>query len=75
MPDCEALEEFPSGICTLKALKELSFRGCKSLKNMPEGFDGLTCLKKLYIMADCQALKEFRSRLYILSMRWRNYHL
>ena len=60
MWDCEALEEFPSGICTLKALEELSFNGCKSLRKIPEGLGGLTCLKKLY-MWDCEALEEFPS--------------
>ena len=37
MWDCEALEEFPSGIFTLKALKELSLHGCKSLRKIPKG--------------------------------------
>jgi hypothetical protein len=40
MGDCEALEEFPSGVCTLKALEELSFKGCKCLGNIPEGLGG-----------------------------------
>jgi Leucine-rich repeat (LRR) protein len=60
MNDCEALEEFPLGICTLKALEDLQLEGCKSLKTIPEGLGGLTCLKKLY-MYDCEALEEFPS--------------
>jgi hypothetical protein len=31
MYDCEALKDFPSGIYTLKALKELSMYGSKFL--------------------------------------------
>ena len=38
----------------------LSFDGCKSLRRIPEGLGGLTCLKKLY-MCDCEALEEFPS--------------
>jgi hypothetical protein len=30
--DCEALEEFPSRVCTLKVSEELHFYGCKSLQ-------------------------------------------
>ena len=60
MGDCEALEEFPSGVCTLKALEELHFHGCKSLRTIPEGLGGLTCLKILR-MWDCEALQEFPS--------------
>jgi len=60
MWDCEVLEEFPSGICTLKALEELSFYGCKSLRIIPEGFGGFTCLKILR-MDDCDILEEFPS--------------
>jgi hypothetical protein len=37
MYDCEALEEFPCGICTLKASKELIFTGCESLRKILEG--------------------------------------
>jgi len=47
MHECEALEEFPSGVTTLKALELLSFQGCKALKIIPEGLGGLTCLKSL----------------------------
>jgi hypothetical protein len=36
MGDWEALEEFPSGACTLKALEELHFNGCKSLRTVVE---------------------------------------
>jgi len=60
MPDCEALEEFPSGICTLKALEDSSFYGCKSLRNILEKLGGLTCLNKLH-MWDCEALEELPS--------------
>jgi hypothetical protein len=59
---CEALEEFPSGICTPKGLEELNFTQCKSLRRIPEGFGGLTCSKKLY-MGNCEALEEFPSRI------------
>ena len=60
MWNCEALEEFPSAVCTLKALEELEFKGCKSLRRIPEGLGGLPCLKKLY-MGDCEDLEEFPS--------------
>jgi Leucine-rich repeat (LRR) protein len=61
MWECEALREFPSGVCTLKALEELDFSGCKSLKTIPEGLGGLTYLKILR-MWDCEALELFPSR-------------
>ena len=54
------MEEFPSEVRTLVALEELNFPRCKSLKNIPEGLGGLTCLKKLY-MSECEALEEFQS--------------
>jgi hypothetical protein len=47
MWDCEGLEEFPSGLCALKALEELKPKGCKSFKKIPNGLAGLTCLKIL----------------------------
>ena len=49
MGDYEALEECPSEICNLKALEVLLFFRCKSLRKIPEGLGGLTCLKKLGI--------------------------
>jgi hypothetical protein len=65
MYDCEAFEEFPLGRCTLKALEDLKFKGCKALREIPEGLVGLTCLKKL-CMWDCEALEEFPSGICIL---------
>ena len=40
MWDCKALEEFYSGICTLKALKDLQYNGCKSLRKIPKKVGG-----------------------------------
>jgi hypothetical protein len=36
--DCEALQEFPSGVCTLNGLKVLDFKGCKILRTTHEVF-------------------------------------
>ena len=36
MWDCEAFEEFPFGVCTLVALKELNFGGCIFVKKIPK---------------------------------------
>jgi hypothetical protein len=57
---CEAVKEFLFGLPTLKALDELSFHGCKSLKKIPEGLGGLSYLKKVYLWG-CEALEEFPS--------------
>ena len=35
--NCKALEEFLSGVCTLKALEDLSFNRCKLLRTISEG--------------------------------------
>ena len=40
------------------AFEELDISDCRSLKKIPEGFDGLTSLKKL-MMWRCEALEEF----------------
>ena len=55
MGNCEALEEFRSGICTLKALEVLYFYGCKYLRRVQEVFEGLNWMKKLS-MGNCEAL-------------------
>jgi hypothetical protein len=60
MWECEALEEFPSGVGTLVALEKLAFNGCKSLKKIPGELGGLTSLKELH-MWGCEALEEFPS--------------
>ena len=52
MQQCEALEDFPPGLRNLCALKELDFALCRSSRKVPEGFSGLTGLKKLN-MQDC----------------------
>jgi len=44
MQECDALEEFPSGVATPRALEELVFRGCKSLKEILEGLRALMSL-------------------------------
>ena len=61
--ECDALEEFLSGVCTFVALKELNFGGCRSLKRIPNGLGGLMCFKDMW---ECDALEEFPSRLYML---------
>ena len=43
MNDCDASEEFPMGVTTLKAWEELDFKGCKTLKRIPGKLGGLTC--------------------------------
>ena len=40
MRGCEALEEFPFEICTLKALQGVSIYECKSLRKILEGLGG-----------------------------------
>ena len=47
MQQCEALAKFPSGVCTIVALEELGFGGCKTLKKLLERLGCLTHLKIL----------------------------
>ena len=60
MGECEALEEFLSGVCMLVALEELNFGGCKSLMKFPEGLRGLADLTKLYMYKN-EALEDVQS--------------
>ena len=55
-----ALEEYPSGVCTLVSLEELGFGGCKSLKMTREGLGDLALLKEVD-MQKCEDLEELPS--------------
>ena len=48
---CEALEEFPIELSKLSTLEELDFSRCRSLKEIPEGFGGMTNLCELKVGA------------------------
>ena len=47
------------------AIKEMAFNRCKFLKYIPEGLEGLACLKKRH-MSKCGCLLEFAAKVSML---------
>ena len=59
MGECEALEEFPFGVCKLVALEKLYFGVWKFLTKIPEGLGGSTSLKEFYNVGMQRPWKNF----------------